>query len=305
MRNAWLHGNPVYPFQLNLGPVRLPGLGDLSHTAILYSLREPEVWRRFFLPEGGLSPLGLLFPLSLAILPFAVWRTRTLFAAYTVASLFVYVRSIFSASGQPGDLQFVRNDLNSFRYVEGAYLAGELCLVGLLSRWPRAALAAAGVSLASRVWILWERVGPLPAPEWRVFGVAMALGAAAVWLAFRRPRWTAAALLLMVPAGALLVESRRGAWLPEWRALYGPLYEPSPGAVFLVVDDAYSEQACAHLPLKGKRLHRQVRTGPLVQLQGERYLVWIRRPGQTEPAPSGYRVQARNAAGVLWELGPR
>lgn len=309
LRNAWLFGNPVYPFQVNIGPLRLPGQGDLSHTSILYSLGEPEVWRLFFMPPGGVSPMGLLFPLTFAALPLVLsWACRRgprMFALFTLAALFVYLRSIFSASGQPGDLQFVRNDLNSFRYFEGAYLAGELFLVSLVAARGRMALALCLISAASRIWILAVRLGRETAPDAGLVAAGCLLAAGAVWVAWKWPRAIGASLLLLPPAGALMVESRRAAWLPEWKALYGPLYERETGDVFLIADDEYSEQACAQLPLKGRRLARRVRTGPAATIGQERFAVWIKRGRQAEPELPGYRALARAEAGTLYERADR
>src|ERR1041385_312196 len=60
--NLLRYGSPFYPFQINIAFLHLPGLADLSNTSILYNLHDPKVWRLLFLPEGGVSPVGLLFP---------------------------------------------------------------------------------------------------------------------------------------------------------------------------------------------------------------------------------------------------
>ena len=60
-------GSPFYPVQINLGPIHLPGLADLSNTSLLYNARNPALWRILFLPASGISPAGLLFPLVLAL----------------------------------------------------------------------------------------------------------------------------------------------------------------------------------------------------------------------------------------------
>src|SRR6266404_5659986 len=63
--NAVVYGSPVYPHQINLGPLHLPGTADLSYSSILYNLHDARLWRYFFLPEHGLSPAGVFFPLIL------------------------------------------------------------------------------------------------------------------------------------------------------------------------------------------------------------------------------------------------
>src|SRR5207247_161044 len=61
--NAVVYGSPVYPHQINVGPLHLPGTADLSYSSILYNLHDARLWRYFFLPEHGLSPAGVFFPL--------------------------------------------------------------------------------------------------------------------------------------------------------------------------------------------------------------------------------------------------
>src|SRR5271157_691267 len=69
LHNLALYGSPFYPFQINFAFLHLPGTADLSGTSILYNLRNPALWRGFFLPSGGVSSAGLLFPLVLAATP--------------------------------------------------------------------------------------------------------------------------------------------------------------------------------------------------------------------------------------------
>jgi hypothetical protein len=74
LHNWLLYGSPFYPFQINFAFLHLPGVADLSGTSILYNLRNPGVWRAFFLPAGGISSLGVLFPPTLAAaLAVSVW----------------------------------------------------------------------------------------------------------------------------------------------------------------------------------------------------------------------------------------
>src|SRR5699024_4544369 len=47
LRSLVQHGSPFYPFQINLGPIHLPGTADLSYSSILYNLHDPRLWRAF------------------------------------------------------------------------------------------------------------------------------------------------------------------------------------------------------------------------------------------------------------------
>ena len=169
LHNFLAYGSPVYPYQINFGPLHLPGRADLSATSILYSLNDARLWRFLFLPEHGLSPAGVFFPAilplilvgSLAIAGLALWRRRitpiAALALFELVSWGVYLRSTYSASGWPGDLAFVRNDLNSTRYIEGPLLVGELCLL-----WPSRECAFH----ASPFFFCWRRRRPVHWPSW-------------------------------------------------------------------------------------------------------------------------------------------
>src|SRR5207302_10177718 len=75
VRSLIRFGNPFYPFQINLGPLHLPGAADLSYTSILYNIRDPRIWKLLFAPAGGISPAGVLFPAILAgTLLCCAWR---------------------------------------------------------------------------------------------------------------------------------------------------------------------------------------------------------------------------------------
>lgn len=299
-RNFALFGNPVYPFSLRLGPIQLPGRGDLSSTSLLYNLHLPEVWQLLFLPTGGISPLGLLFPIAFALLvPFCLTsRGRPVVSYFYLVSLFVYLRSIFSASGFSGDLQFVRNDLNSMRYFEGAYLAGELFLASFLAGRSRAQGVLLGLNGLSRLYLLVRRA-PIPV---ELSDVLLAVGGASVllaglWILGRKS--ALAGLAAAIVGGALCVESRRSSWLPDWRALYEPIYRSPAASVYLVVDDEYGQQACAHLPVKGRRFQHQVRSGPARLAGRVDYIFWLRAALSSQPEFGGYRIVAQSAAGLL------
>jgi hypothetical protein len=301
-KNVWEHGNPVYPFAMKLGPLRLPGLADQSHTSLLYSWREPAVWKSFFWPEGGVSPMGVLFPLAWgALAALVVWRLARWknpeFPLFYGAALFVYLRSIYSASGQIGDLQFVRNDLNSLRYFEGTYLTGELWLAGMLAGWPRIAAGMLAVSGLSRVWVLAVRMSGEPGPEWALLALGCTLLGAGVLLA---ARWGLPFLALAgALGGAAAVEARRPGWLIDWQAMVAPLYKAVPSTVYVVVDDPYSPQPCLHLAAKGGEFRHKVRLGKATGAGGEDYVIWLRGQGGV-PHLRGYQMVGESTAGALW-----
>ncbi|MEZ5355099.1 MAG: hypothetical protein R2762_20885 [Bryobacteraceae bacterium] len=179
VRKVWIHGNPFYPFEARLGPLVLPGTADLSSTSIRASVGDPRLWRLLFAPESGVSPLGVLFPLvvaaivvgSLAVVTRAIIRRRwcagTGMALVQLVCWGTYVVLPYSASAAPGDLHFLRHDLNSVRYVQGALLAAELYIaIRLWQSFPSLRWAIAGLmtlQAASRVWLIARRA---PDADW-------------------------------------------------------------------------------------------------------------------------------------------
>jgi hypothetical protein len=220
LHNLFRYGSPFYPFQINLGPLHLPGTADLSYTSILYSVRDPMLWRLLFLPEHGRSPAGILFPLTLAaILPAALWGSRKFkspsgrLAVLILLGWFLFFRSVFSASVGMGDLAFLRNGLNTIRYVDGVLAASELFLIWLIGRW---ALPLIVISLGSRFAMLADEVPYGIFPPLAV--LAMVAFAAALFLAARRFA-PVAAIVTLVIACPLLVERNRIGWTVYWNDL--------------------------------------------------------------------------------------
>jgi hypothetical protein len=239
LHNTLRYGSPFYPFQINFGPIHLPGTADLSGTSILYSLRDPQTWKFLFLPHNGVSPAGLLFPITLAgtlvvaslilvmsaievgqALPpvkasearpgepsAAHFLGRPKGLPYQCAALLLlagwllYFRSVFSASAFPGDLAFLRSSLNTIRYVDGVLAVSELFLLSLLARWPRIAAFLLAANLASRLWMLYSNLPTAVFPARTV--VAFAVSTLLVALA--TAAWMRRHALLALLSGALLL----------------------------------------------------------------------------------------------------
>lgn len=257
------YGSPFYPVQINLGPIHLPGLGDLSDTSLLYNARNPELWRIFFLPSGGVSHAGILFPLVLAVsvllsaarsarAAYRWLRRRTPPGALDAAALLIlcgwllYFRSALGAGGAAGDLRFIRHDMDSLRYAEGVLVASELFLVSLFRR---VAPVLVGVNLVSRLAILYSRIPAQVFPLPVVLTVSTATLLALLVTRRLRPRWRAAicaaALLLAAP---LVVEHNRVLWTPYWNDLKPALAAVrSQGLAILALTDGgyFAGQAVA------------------------------------------------------------
>lgn len=262
--NLLLFGNPFYPFQINAPGIHLPGLADLSNTSILYSLRDPRLWKAFFTPEHGISPAGILFPLLLpAILVGSAYvlisRRRltvaTGFALFQLLTWGLYFRSVYSASGQPGDLQFVLSDLNSIRYVEGALLSALICAVALLpERWSVPLLSLNG---ASCIYLMFRRGMPLPfetvAAAWLL---ALVVGGMAWRWRVLAPIFTA---LLLLEA-AYLDDRQRPNWLPEWKPVWSALWEQPSRSVAVVTGGENSGLEQIRFPVSGRWLQHRVKT---------------------------------------------
>ncbi len=323
VRNLIAHGNPLYPFQIPITGLRLPGVADLSYTSILHNLGDARLWKAFFLPEGGVSAAGVLFPATLAaVLIAAVWVTasgiarrnpRAWFAAFLLAGWLVYFRSIYSACAQPGDLAFIVNGLNSLRYVDGVLGMSELWLAALLLPFSStAAYVAAAVSFASRLWLLYRQV---PADLFPPLAVAVVCaGAGLVWLAvsYLRPRLLAAAIAVpLVIAAPFLTERNRAHWLESWAEFYRPLRHLPASSVFLV-EDPRSGYAAGHFPLMGAQLQHEVLVAPEVEMpqRPPRFLVRLANANEQKPdfdafasryAGLGYEALVRGVNGVVLE----
>jgi hypothetical protein len=320
LHNLLDYGNPVYPYQINFGPIHFPGLADLSGTSILYSLHDARMWRYLFLPEGRLSDAGVFFPIMLAaililsvvLVVAAVWRKHltalSALALFELVAWFVYARSIYSASGWPGDLAYLANDLNSVRYVEGPLLVGALCLVWALYRLgaPRAVIALLlAAQAASSFAILLRRAPDHPWVPGLFFGAALALFSLAM-----RGRWTVpmatALVAISLLAGAQLMERRRPLWLTALQPLYRPLYDAPPQQLFYLIDQPSSAQAALHFPFLGHHLQHDADSGSLARLLARAtppsHVAWTRAtPDAPTPELPGYRIVVNAAAGALWE----
>lgn len=318
LHNYLAYGNPVYPYQINFGPIHLPGRADLSATSILYSLGDARVWRFLFLPEGGLSPDGLLFPLilpalllgSIAAAGVDVWKRRVTvtgaLAVFQLLSWGLYFRSFYTASGWPGDLAFVRNDLNSTRYVEGPLLVGALWLVWALhrARVPKVLIyLLLAVQGASCFVILLRRAPDKPWVLMALCGLALA-----AWsLALRKRVVLPAALALVLAslvAGVRLVERRRPLWLQALQPVYQPLYHAPAQDLFYLIDDEFGQQACWHFALLGRRLQHTAHSGSRAALATQRtppsYIAWV-RPSPDTPSLeiAGYFAVVNVPKGML------
>lgn len=330
LRTLIQHGSPFYPFQINLGPLHLPGTADLSATSILYSLRDPRLWRVLFWPAGGLSPAGLLFPLVLAaILPLAAWRCvaaawrwmrlRTApapmdwAAAWILCGWLLYFRSVFSASAQigGGDLSFLLYGLNSIRYVDGVLAGSELWLVALAGRtlaWPLVA-----IQLASRLYILYPKIPAALFPPLAIAAAALLAAVGVMWLGRRAVSLAAAALLA---AGPLVVERNRVLWTVYWNGLKPALATARPQglAVLAMPDGGYF---AAHVVAAGNPVDPAVAAlepevlDAMAPNARPRYLALLAAPGTPAStqwrelyggrlAAWGYRPEAEIPSGALF-----
>ncbi len=306
VHNLAQSGSPFYPFQINFGPIHLPGTADLSATSILYSLHDARLWRALFWPAGGVSPAGLLFPVVLAaVLPLAAgrcaraawkWLSRRdtptpldWAAGWILCGWLLYFRSVFSASAQigGGDLSFLLYGLNSIRYVDGVLAASELWLVALAGRtlaWP-----LIGAQLASRLLILYPHV---PAGLFPPVGLVAAAGLAAVGVMLLGRRAAPLAALVMLAAGPLVVERNRAHWTTYWNGLKPGLDSVrSQGLAVLAMSDG--GYFAAHVVAAGNPVDPAVQVLTPEELEAlppaarPRHLAVMPAPGT--PAASGWR----------------
>jgi hypothetical protein len=320
LHNFIRFGNPVYPLQLNLGPIHLPGEGpDIYYSSILYNLREPRLWRALFLPKEVVSPAGLLFPAILAgALIFCAWRLVRLavrrrpepvdwLAFLVITGWFLYFRAPWSASAGRDDLAYILNNLDSIRLVGGVLAASEILLATFLGRW---AVPLAAIDGASRLWLIAERVPTELFPVPVVCGVALA-AAVAIWLAGRRGLVVAVAALVV--ACPLLVERNRVLWTTYWNGLKPALaaFRGPSLAVFAMNEASYF---AGHVVAAGNPVDPAVRAFLPEELDAmapgarPRYLAVLVTPGfdwraayGARIAGWGYRKQQEIPDGAIFE----
>jgi hypothetical protein len=294
VRSLIRFGNPFYPFQINVGPIRLPGEADLSYTSILHHARDPQVWRLLFAPEGGVSPAGLLFPAILAAtLATCAWRivrpqpSPQYFAALLIASgWLLYFRSVYSASAGHDDLTFLTNSLNSLRYVDGLLAASEVWLAAMLGRF---ALAAIAINTASRLALVYAR---LPFPPLAAAALAFTL-AVVVWtLRKHAAPVVASAILVACPT---VVERNRERWTTYWNGLR-PALDAVRGpdlAAFAMDEGSFF---AGHVVAAGNPVHPEVRAylpeemDALPEATRPRYLAVLVTPGSNWRPKYGARL---------------
>jgi hypothetical protein len=311
LRSLFQHGNPFYPFTVRLGPIALPGTGDLSDTSILANWRDPRLWKLFFEPAHGISPAGLLFPVILALLlAAAMWTVITglrrrppVFglAALLLAGWLLFARTFWGAGPQPHSLGFLETDLSTLRYVEGFLALGEIFLAWFL--WKRgvpewALLAVIGMHGASRLWLLYRQ------PNLRLFAPALWIGAALlaglVVLRFAGPMVAFVGFALVIAAPAI-TERNREMWFPEWRSIWQPFRELAPTSIFLF-DDPATGFSALHFALCGPYLKHDVRTSPdMRDAGGARYAIRLRAAPQPDPEVPGYHPVLQTRSGTVLE----
>lgn len=300
LHNLIRYGSPFYPFQINLAFLHLRGTADLSNTSILYSLHDPRLWRALFLPSGGFSPAGLLFPAILAATLLAgtgrcglaafhllVQRTKLTsldWAAFLIlCGWLLYFRSVFSASASPGDLTFILNGLNSIRYVDGVLAASEIFLVALLARSPWLAASLVTINLGSRLVMLYgklELFSPLAV-------CALAVTVLLLFVALQR-RALAVAICVLAGIGPFVLERNREQWTTYWNDLKPALksVRGKETAELALPDGGYY---AGHVVVAGNPIDTSVRCLPpetmdaLAASLRPRYLVVLPTPG-TEAA---------------------
>jgi len=315
LRTLIEHGNPFYPYQINLGFLHLPGAADLSSTSIFFSLRDPRLWRVLFLPASGLSPAGLLFPIVLgATLLAAPWRliragagwlrhrtapTALDWTAFAIlCGWLLYGRSMYSASASPGDLGYLLNNLSTIRYVDGVLALSELWLVALLAPfgWPAPALVA--VNLASRLLMLYAKV-PL-----ELFPAGMVVAAAVLaFLVFAglgrlgTKRWglpaALAAVACLMMFGPFVVERNRKQWTAYWDDLK-PALALVRGPDLVELEDPEGGYFTGHVVAAGNPVQSAVlalsaeEIDAISDIVRPRYLALLITPG---PVAGGWRLR--------------
>jgi len=227
-------------------------------------------------------------------------------AVFQILAWLVYLRSVYSASASPGDLRFLRSELNSTRFIEGPLFVGGLWLVWVLQRRGLSKVllyAFLAAQVISCVAVLQRRA---PEGAWQVALLGGIVLAVISWSWTGRAAVSAFVLSMtvMLPAGMALVEHRRSNWLPELQPLYRLLYDAAPATMYYVIDDEYGPQWCWEWPMWGRRLQHRIETGTREQLTQltslPTYVAWTAEGANSAPPKlAGYSSVILTEKGAL------
>ncbi|HXS98062.1 MAG TPA: hypothetical protein VN736_25865 [Candidatus Limnocylindrales bacterium] len=300
------YGNPFYPATVNAGPVHLPGEADVSGTSILDAIGSPVVWRALFVPEHGLSPGGLAFPLLFAaillVAPILCFRRAPLrWAALLVcAGWFLYFRTYYGASQMPGDLVYMKYGLNTLRYVDGVWAVSLLILA---ATFRRIALPVMAIQLAACLAMLYARIPAAIYSPVAIVGIAL--------VAFALARVPVLALAALLIAGPFAVEANRRIWNEQWRDLRPQLDAlRGRGLATLTVEEA--GYFAGHIAAAGNPVHPEVRSLLPEELAADHapYVAVLAAPGAAPEwrlhygkvlTAAGYKLRNSGVAGEIFE----
>ncbi|MBN1430752.1 MAG: hypothetical protein JXB07_20450 [Anaerolineae bacterium] len=243
LRNAVMHGNPLYPMQLDLpGNISLPGSLLLQGTAITDNLADPNLWRTLsneFYVGGIVLPLSIVVSLTLIVgmiiiaLADKVLKRPPIFSrgivflvTYTVLGLALYARSFWSAGTAYGNYSFLIQIGSLLRYASAWVLLGEVLLFFIIARArldSHVQVVLLGLIIGSRLQHLYahEIHAAANAPYYSLGPLATCC-ALLVLLAIVRNRaaiqigLVTTGLIGMLIVSPLVFEHNRAFWLPAW-----------------------------------------------------------------------------------------
>ncbi|MCC6362590.1 MAG: hypothetical protein IT165_03650 [Bryobacterales bacterium] len=283
IKNIVLFHNPLFPFQIRLFGLELPG-APLPGTSLVAHFWDKELWAQL-IPPGSLRVGGALMPFliggsvvlccllmaegasalsrGLRISPQAAW------SPFLLTGWLIYVNSIYSAGATAGRLDYVYDCFNSLRYVEGQLAVSEVLIAGwLASRLGSSAVVAfASLVAGSRLTALWSFVGgstPYPALACIAAGLVWVLCAASVrW--FRRAILPVLATSLLI-ASPLVRDRMAQVMRLDWQPVLYQVREAS-GSVFLVPDPLKPHLTSSAYRVMGKRMDQPVAVGGIADLE--------------------------------------
>jgi len=283
IKNIVIFHNPVFPFQIRLFGLELPG-APMPGTSLMAHFGDKELWAQL-IPPGSLRVGGALMPFLIggsvvlccslmadgagALRRGLQFSPRLAWAPFLLTGWLIYVNSIYSAGAKAGRLDYVYGYFNSLRYVEGQLAVSEILIAGwLANRFGSSAVVAfASLVAGSRLTALWSFTGgmtPYPALACLTAGLIWVLCAASVrW--FRRALFPLLAISLPAVSPPLMDRMAQVMW-PAWQPVLYQVREAS-GSVFLLPDPLKTLETSSTNRVMGKRMDRPVTVGGIADLE--------------------------------------